>query len=594
MLGLLIRKQSGLGMNGGAMLVTLCLLVSVGAPLAWAGRRSTVDGFVSSMLLVSLCVGIFLARPASARVRATELELALPVSVRTWLAARMAALWIAFAVPIVIVTGVLSWGAGAGFRAPLTSGWNLLAAAALAVAVLHAVSPNDSCIESTWVFVGACTVGLAGFVVVTVVGHAAVGAVFAVVALGLVAVVLLRAPTCLRLVGSSRSTPGSAASDGAHPLWQPRSLHGWLLRSTGWTGIGVALWIPVFALQQDSLSVTMPIFALGVLWMMAFVGPTPALQVLRRVGHLPIRSATLAAYVVLPTLVWSLVGAGGASALRSTGFLSMSRYDRVSLERQWKDGDWTNVSVPAHMWRLHLRHEPVRVTGPSGESATLPSLTPVQALPLSVYNPYGVDKHSSSELLAWQLSRAVTDAYDVHLSPAWVQSRYLADVPCGSRREVRFNADFGARRVAPPAVGLFRALEIVLLWFVAAGVATRRNRPAGSPRQYVRDQLKMALLVVVTFVLMLGPLGAKLTGRLTNTSEVDGAVLGVLARWEAGSILVGTLLLLAVTTACFAVLARRFRRVEVPPPPANTWALFSSGRREGRRSSPRAPLFTSR
>lgn len=513
------------------------------------------------------------------RTRVSEHQLSLPVRPRTWVTARILALgslgWLAFLASTVTGTAITdaAWGSA------LLEAFALMLAWTAWVVGNFAVEPELPRARSLPRLVGVHVVG--GALLVTCLSAPVFGGAGALVALVIgVAALAKNLPDRMvldvvrRARGRGRSESRMADDDRRHPL------RVWIARRTVLRlpvlvfGVFMLLLVSVVWGVDTSLlvfAVLMP------MWLAAMV--SHAAQVLREVGHLPISRRRLAPWVLLPGLLALVFGVVGASGLRALDPSPTGReeVDVIAYDRDDPTRHQT-VRVPGHLHRLVFGLAPVRVTAPSGESAVLEPKRLVPGLPLGALNPYGFGPGSSRAFVAWQLSRAVRDAYGYEVDAATIDESYLSVLDgrvIAPFFATRFREDHGEQALrwprSFPFLGMFVAL---VFWGLSAWVALSPNVPPATERAWLRRKRFRAVAATILFVLLFGSLT---TPFLVATGGRDHPDLRfVLASWIDSSPL-GSPALLALALAVAAIgtyrlLERRFLRLEVPPELPKPWA----------------------
>lgn len=293
--------------------------------------------------------------------------------------------------------------------------------------------------------------------------------------------------------------------------------------------------------------------------MIAFVGHF--LENLHRVEHLPVGRGLLLRWLVLPNLVALLAG----------GLLGTTLDARRPVgESLGFENDFTRphpgLQVPVDLWRPVWGDPPATVTAPWGETGPVASTPVVAGLPLHLWKPYTTSSEASPEFVAWQISRAITDAYGLKVGTDLITDRYLVTGPDGTVR-VREEGltpvgDFmgDGRRSIGPILGLLLGFTVNLALATFAVVFSLCGPGATARRIKVVFWTAMGIL-------MLGHLGgyALLMGRLVVDWKVTALVEGLAGRlgaWGSGGWILpwaaGAILALLLWRVC----SRAFARVE--------------------------------
>jgi hypothetical protein len=346
----------------------------------------------------------------------------------------------------------------------------------------------------------------------------------------------------------------------------------WIARRTCLLGRNVALLgaaaIMCFSGVEDDGPVSITILVA-----LCFVAAAASnsLRVLRDVGHLPIPRARLAPWVLLPPLGALLAGFAGI-ALRQHLDPGVDRAEEVDLRSRGEHSE--RVSVPGALLVPVLGREPLVVTAPWGESAALRPEPLVPGSPLAFANPYDIAPDSSLDFVAWQLSRAVRAAHGVEVAPEELRERYLSMLdgrvigPFFGQRLRRDHPEL--ERVARPGRVGWMAVTVVLGWLLACAFATRGNVPPPDRTAWRRARRRVYACSVAAGVLLvlLLVLPFAQVGRLDG---VQDALAGALVRAVGGNEWIVPAAAVALAIAGYRWLARRFARLEVPPPLKRTW-----------------------
>jgi len=518
------------------------------------------------------------------RTRVSELQLSLPVPARTWIATRVLSL---------CALGVVTLGAAAATGALLIDSPDATRAFLVHVAgfaltwvawvlACFAIDPDRPRFSSTPFFVGVCVVAF--FLALGSQAFPPGGITCALAAIAVLGASLWRRVPERMWLEAPASSPRERADSDVETRAPRDPLAAWIRRRTiGEKPVLVLCIALVFfgLLLWASSTSTLVFGALLPLWFVSMI--LQASQVLRDVGHLPVTRRRLAPWVLLPGIV-SL----SSGVLLAEGILRLDRSpsyrQRVDLVRADRDGEseLETTQVPSFLFDLTWGEETVTVTAPDGESAELTSHPLIPGLPLGFLNPYSFEEHNSKAFVAWQLARAVKDAYGLDVDPAELDEEYLSMLEgrvIGPFFATRFADDHGEPKLQRPSSYVFVGVLFGLSFWAGAGLwALRRNVPAANERAYRRRRFRLVttwgLFVVAFFVAVCTPF----------LSHVDGVrrpdLRFALAGWIDGGPLdrpwLQAVAVLAATIAIYLVLERRFERLEVPPELPKPWAMQRS------------------
>ena len=183
----------------------------------------------------------------------------------------------------------------------------------------------------------------------------------------------------------------------------------------------------------------------------------------------------------------------------------------------------------------------------------------IPGLWFGAYNPYEVGPESSRAFLAYQLSRAIADAYGVDVPPDDLQDRYFADEDACAAKS--FNpewADNGLARHRPFSRSMLTALLFVVLTLLMMA-AIPNNQPQ---RSRIKKIWPTVLWVLLLFMAMMGPMAWHFL------TEVPAEVLMIHLIGAFGAIpTIGFAIALCVVI--YFWLERRFTQMEPPDPSTN-------------------------
>jgi hypothetical protein len=476
-----------------------------------------------------------------------------------------------------------------GVRVPEARGVMLRAAgvSALAwaawVAACFAWKPARPRLDSLPAFVAITVAGLA--LAWTALLAPTIGAP---IALGVVVVAGFTAwrgvPAVMELHGAEAPAGRAHEERGAAPTRRPASsLRAWIAWRTCLLGRNVALlaataFLTFLLVGDDGPMRAEPFLAIFFTGMVVM----HSTRVLRDVGHLPIARRRLAAWVLLPPLLAMGLGFLGALAAweLDPGTHWAQQVDLAKQRRagESKDAASDHVMVPGALLRPVLfparRSGSFVVTAPWGESATLRFEPLLPGLPLAFANPYDITPESSIDFVAWQLSRAVRDAYGAEVAPEEIRERYLSVLQgrvIGPFFDQRFGEDHPEidHVDRPGAVGWSLGL-LVLVWLVAGWWGTGAGVPPADRIRWERSRRWVRTLQITGGLVVLGLVfGPSAWHR--RLPGVEDSLAAALVRAVGGSEWVIPVAALVLAAAGYAWLARRFERMEVPPALQRTW-----------------------
>lgn len=286
---------------------------------------------------------------------------------------------------------------------------------------------------------------------------------------------------------------------------------------------------------------------------------------IHRLDPLPIPRRTLLGALALPTV---LVFLGGyAIGLFGTGWQRAHGNPVTAAVGQ----DRVAVMVPPGMLRIAWGGTPPTITAPWGESHAITGVPLVSGARPVAYSPYQTPRESSPDFVAWQASRALSDAYGTHVSWREVRDRYVTVRSDGTPGIAQGGLDFHrdhpelVARGAGPLLPLVLIIALVPFLLVFAGfVSTFRAR--------FTERQRMVLywvLVGGTLALWMLPFILKLAG-LAWEGLATGAPAAMLVDWAhasgARTAALWVMALLSVA-ASWALAERQFGRMEVPARP---------------------------
>ncbi len=481
-----LRLDPGLGRTALLLRFGIPLVMVFGALSATRGLRPDMEGAADNGTLLSiftLCIVMLwtstIGPLGQGRIRVFEYQLSLPISARKLVGIRLVAqLLPGLALAAALLVGLMwsplpqSIGSRPGLEA-LAFGVSWV----LCVLSLFAWRPRRPSLGSSRVYLvlavsGYLILGLALFLPRISLALALPGGFL----LGLY--LWRRVPETMRPVATAADDGPRRAmgqvSGGSQQLWLARQT---VLRPRILvTGAAVfffamaAQWGLGGTLFQWPLSV----FLISTLFRLSS-------EILRDFGHLPISRRTLTGWILLPSALVVLVGTGvGFSVEGAWSTWDFRRTVRLHFDSSHPEAEslrknW-NVQVPGELLKFHWGKEPLSISAPGGETVSIEPTPLFWGLPLRLVNPYDVVRNTSAELMAWQLSRAVRDAYGIVVSPATLQAKYLTERGFSG---TRFHWDFPeAKARAYPVGRLAVGLTLsVLAWVLALVFFTMERLP---------------------------------------------------------------------------------------------------------------------
>ncbi len=355
-------------------------------------------------------------------------------------------------------------------------------------------------------FAGRCAVGLIGVVAALVIGELWLGAVLATLAAWCGVFAAQKAPDAPPLAMDLAPLHGSKQSVSA--VRRPYSLHRLLLNRTvlNWRSMLLLVAVFVYAVAGRWVGfefwvVLFGAFALG-----------NNLRVLKLVGHLPVSRRRVFAYAALPSMLCLFAGT----------MISSRLVERSKMVEFWSlvdvghDGDesghgFHQVRVPKDLLRLTDHAVPL-VRSPTGETHRPRRQQVLFGVGLGAYNPYEVGPESSRAFLAFQLSRAMTDAYGVDVSADEVESRYLGDeATCAAQSFNPEWSDSDLARQRPVSQSILRSL----LWLVALLLMMVGIVPSNLPLRSRAQRIWRQVPGILIFLSMLVPIFWELQSKVS-------------------------------------------------------------------------------
>jgi hypothetical protein len=214
------------------------------------------------------------------------------------------------------------------------------------------------------------------------------------------------------------------------------------------------------------------------------------------------------------------------------------------------------------------------VTSPSGESATVVPIPLVPGLPLAIVNPYDIDARSSIDFVAWQLSRALRDAYGIEVEPDELRERTLHardGVVSGSLNWEFFARHPAAHAVPHPGRAGWVAAVLALIWTFAAWAGTLPNAPAADPARRRRGRLKIRLLQAGSIGAIAAAMFQPFLWIQRGLPSLEDAFAARCLEAVGGREWILPAAALALAGLAYRLAVRRIERLEVPPPLRRTW-----------------------
>lgn len=558
------------------------LLLRIGLPLLTvaAGWRTATaslaasesEGIAPGLLAVfAICTAflwaVTLGPLGQGRVRVFEYQLSLPISARTLVGMRLAAHLLPGLVLYALLIGALVW---LDPSSPIIKWQRVVQLVAFASAwtffalLLFAWRPDRPRIDSSRAYFGFASLGAVAlalpffaprFSLVLTLGGA----------VGLASHLWRRVPHTMHLSGALASAHESTASERTATREQPGSLHQWILRRTLFRGrfLILAACAFYFSLSSQwhlgSILFQLPMLVLTTLWLLRI-----SAGILRDVGHLPIRRRTLAAWILLPSVVLLFAGTLAGQLLDgSWSTWDFRRQVRLHFPFDGERGpELWNLRVPGELLQLQWGTEPLLVESPAGETAVLEPTPILWGFPLQLLNPYEVQQENSEEFIAWQLSRAFEEAYGISIAPETLRANYLVRKRFNS---YHFNKDYPDVEVKTYPMGqLIAGLSLsALLWFLALVLFTAerippRNRAQWRGRVAARGILGALALASLTASYAYGIRHDLIHSALRRTLD------RWLEAWMTSHPFAGILLGVVALAALYGFAMRQMERLEIP------------------------------
>jgi hypothetical protein len=290
-------------------------------------------------------------------------------------------------------------------------------------------------------------------------------------------------------------------------------------------------------------------------------------RVLRDFGHLPISRRNLAAWILLPPAFIFLVGTFAGHAIGGSWFTWEFRC-KVSLsfdqgdEESWLTRRIWHVQVPGELLQFHWGKEPVLIEAPGGETATIEPKALLWGFPLGLVNPYDVELKSSAEFIAWQLSRAIQQAYGIAVSPETLQAKYMRGKSF-SPSHFNWDSPSAKARLYPRSQLVVGLVSNALLWtlalaFLAVERLPARDRARWKWRVAARTSLGILVVGLLGAIYSFGLTHGQIHTKLRRTTE------GLMGMWITSHPWLSATLSLAALVAIYRLGLRQIERMEVP------------------------------
>jgi len=540
-------------------------------------------------------VALFAGRHLSIRRRMGEAEFALPVTLRSVLLGRLAALWLTFFGTF--FAGSLVWlivmAQGAEFG---DYGWCMVrafAASGAAVLALGCYRPSRP-VLSLWESIPLTTVSCLIWLSSAYFLHEIPNAVYLVALAGQLVFLALSVPAAApaedpRAVRSVEWSPGLSF------LTRPSELPVRLFGVLNWTILRSTLLRPhvlvsvlmimLYAWWTQSDFLVLFIF----LALLPFNAVRMSLNVLHGLDPLPLRRERVLRFAALGSLVIMVLGAaaGSRASREFHGFEILSstiELDRCSEESFGQEHEfYTHVKVPPQLWRIGRALEDTQITAPFGESVRVVAHPLYPGSKTFIYNPYDIGPDSSIRFVAWQVSRAIgavqgqekeleteimslLDDPDETISVDRLRSQ---DLEAFNGRLISTDLLAPGRPHSPNQLGFITA-AVVLLWLLTLAIVLRPNTPSARPRGWLEQLPKGsgAVLISVPIILLL-------TGAATGDRSVIPVIMAQVQAWMnawlgSSPALWGALVAVLAATG-YALLAWRIQRIEIPSLAVHGW-----------------------
>jgi len=515
----LLRRDPALGPTALMMRfgLPLAVVIQIWVPSGWSSQPNVGQVTVIAIAVFStLMAWIVTLGPASqGRIRVFEYQLALPISARKIVALRLVAHllpgFVLFAIlPISQLANAttMSIGLRAGLQfVAFCTAW------AFFVLSLFVWKPNLPRVDSSKVYrllavLGAVVLTLPFFVPRLALLITVPGSAWMVIHLWRRVPETMSQDSVVAVAQASAPVGDLDREESRKPTHPMRvlSLNSWIARQILLRPQFLVTAASVFyfaMLTQWTLSgmlfqVPMTVFFTGILLNLSSV-------TLSDFVHLPVSRRLLAAWILLPSVVLllagTLVGQALAGDWSTWGFRREVQLSFETGEESEKTFRNWNLQVPGELLQFHWGDGPIKVEAPGGEATTIEPKLLFWGLPLRLVNPYDVSPENSADFIAWQLSRAVRDAYGLSVSPEKLRGKAMKGKTFST---YHFQQSYpGANARSYPrgrlAVGLgFSAF----LWCSALLLFTLERLPPRRRLQWrgrVAARITFGVLVVVAF-----------------------------------------------------------------------------------------------
>ena len=482
---------------------------------------------VRALILPTVLIGVVLSlRRASARVRFTEFQMALPIASRTLLATRILGLVLAGWIPLIIASlaFVLINGVPSVVRILLPFTINVAITMLLASLVIHAVNAGfDRIVPAPLRY--AVLALAAGIVIAGGYFSSAVTALLAGIASASIGAVIWRvAPKSFslavdRLRGPTLIQAGTVGSD------RPKHvLLRWLLTNVVASKGSIVMYFATLTMGYLAFGRGTNAGYLFNVFLFVYMVPMFALQALPFVEHLPVSRRFVFPFIALPIL-FLLLTEMSLAVLWPIGGEWMPAADSISFRyRYGNDQAPYELRVPASHWAFSIGYSDPTVRSPSGEDVSIPSQSLLPLVPIRVYNPFSAGSGLSTEFDAIQISRAIETFYGRTISPEEIYMRYLSRPPQKGTvylDDEMLLADYPELRAMRRDDLPTRMVLLGLLWFITLYFALRHTLPPTSRHEWQRRRW----IRWTGFTLLGGLLITNFVMALSTSRQDDGVII---------------------------------------------------------------------
>jgi hypothetical protein len=188
---------------------------------------------------------------------------------------------------------------------------------------------------------------------------------------------------------------------------------------------------------------------------------------LHKVDHLPIGRRGLLAWLVIPVSLFFLLGYGTGRLVEQ---VAGARPEAILFDHTEEN---YGLLVPPETWARSATDRVPDIVSPSGEVQPAKTVPLFAGSPWVLWKPYTTPAGASVDFVAWQISRAAAEVYELEIRPEDIADRYLEAGPEG-RVQVRpggltLMADYPAARLttdAGPVLPVWVGAEIIVLLLV--------------------------------------------------------------------------------------------------------------------------------